>query len=145
MPTISLGQALRNAIESEDAANRFYKLLAESTADEGAKSFLESMAKEEALHSKQIKELAQKTLPDVTISNLPDDNTELVETLPGWRDADDIDFAHALQVAIDAENYAALFYDTLADTFEPGPAQELFQAISKTEEKHAENLRKMMG
>ena len=34
MPTISLGQALRNAIESEDAAKRFYTLLAESTSDE---------------------------------------------------------------------------------------------------------------
>lgn len=144
MPTISLGQALRNAIESEKAANSFYSLLAESTADREATSFLESMAKEEALHAKQIEELAKKTLPDITIANLPDDNTELVETMPGWADTDDIDVAHALQVALDAENYAALYYDTLADSFEPGPSQELFRTISKTEEKHAENLRKMM-
>lgn len=142
MGAILLEQALRNAIESEDAAERFYALLADSTEDRRTKDFLLAMAKEEAAHKRQIETLAaqvaSRSLPD-----LPDGKVELVETRSEWSDLDKLDFGSALAMAIEAEDFAALFYDALAASFESEKEKAVFSSIARTEERHAQRLREM--
>jgi rubrerythrin len=138
--TISLEQALRNAIEAEDASARYYTLLAESAGDEGSRALLEEMAHDETMHKDQIGKLARE-MTDRPLPNIPDDSCELVETRAEWAHAEKIDRNDALRIAIEAEEFAALYYDAIASTFEPGATQKLFETLARTEEQHAKRLR----
>jgi len=140
MGTISLEQALRNAIEGEDCANRYYTLLAESTDDPEARKFLGEMAREEAAHKKQIEAMAS-TVTDKQLPDLPDDNVELVETREEWAHADNIDFDSAVGIALEAEEFAALYYDAVASSCGDPKMKNAFEMIARTEEKHAAHLR----
>lgn len=142
MSIISLDQALRNAIESEDAANRFYTLLAESTEDAQARRFLEEMAREEATHKARIEALAKEAV-DRPLTGIPDDRVELVETREEWAGAEGLDLERALAMAIEAEDFAALFYDAVASTCDDPELRKTFEALARTEERHAERLRAM--
>ena len=138
MTKLSLEQAIRNAIEVEEAAARFYKLLADSTADVKAKKFLEKMIAEEQGHARAIEDMG-KELTNGKIPGRPDDNCEIVETAPEWAYMDDISYGQALEIALDAENHAALYYSAVADGF-TGPVSEFFRSLSSTEEQHIKNL-----
>lgn len=141
MPQISLAQAIRNGIATEEAAERFYKLLAESTDDPEARSFLTKMARQEHEHAALIAELG-KRLHAGALPQRPDDNVELIETAPEWANVDNVSFKEATNLALELETHAALFYDAIADSCE-GPVKELFGALAKLEERHAEIIRKM--
>jgi rubrerythrin len=114
MATIAFAQAVRNSVAAEQAAARFYTLLAESTDDASARTFLEEMAAQEVRHAEAIEELGRK----MDAGDLPpraDENVELIETAPQWAFVDNIPLAQALQLAVDLEIQAALYYDALAD------------------------------
>ena len=143
MTTLDLGQALRNAMTAELSAKSFYTLLADSTEDPKAKKFLKKMASQEESHHEQIREYASSA-PEIEIPNLPDDNAELIETMPEWHDVDNIDYDNALRVALDAEHHAAMTYDAIADAIADESGRELFRKIAKTEEQHAANLEELM-
>jgi len=139
MPHITPNQAIRNAIEAEHAAARFYTLLAESTEDATSRAFLEDMADNERLHARQIREAGEKLVIG-PLAERADSDMSIVETLPDWRFVDDIGMHDALQVALAAEEQAALFYDALADYFDE-PLKAFFLELAKTEEAHAVALR----
>ncbi len=132
-------QAIRNAIEAEYAAARFYSLLAESTADRRSRAFLEDMAGYERLHARHIRELGA-VLVDGPLAEHADSDIGLVETLADWRFVDDIGIPEALAVALAAEEQAALFYDALAEYFDE-PVKTFFLDLAATEEAHAAALR----
>ena len=139
MGQISLEQAVRNAIEVERAAERFYGMLAESTDDAEARRFLFKMRTQESEHAKQIQQMGQK----IVAGELPfraDDNMELVETAPEWAFTDDLSFDDAITLAIELEDHAAMFYDALASSTK-GAIAEFFGELVKQEEMHASVLR----
>jgi rubrerythrin len=141
MAAISISQAFRNAIEVERAANRFYSLLADSTEDADAKSFLVEMASQELQHANEIEELARKA----ESGELPlraDDNMEAVETAPDWAYVDGISYDDALGVALEAEQHACLFYEALADSTQ-GPLNEFFVKLSRMEQAHVTAIAKL--
>lgn len=139
MPKITPNQAIRNAIEAEHAAARFYTLLAESTDDDGSRAFLEDMAENERAHARQIREVGEKLVAG-PLAAQADSDMALVETLPDWRFVDDIGMGQALEVALAAEEQAALFYDALAEYLDE-PVKGFFLELAKTEEAHAAALR----
>lgn len=139
MPKITPNQAIRNAIEAEHAAARFYALLADSTQDEPTRAFLEDMADNERLHARQIREVGEK-LVQGPLAERADSDMALVETLPDWRFVDDLGMQQALEVALAAEEQAAIFYDALADYLDE-PVKSFFLELAKTEEAHAVALR----
>ena len=146
MATISLVQAIRNALEAEDAAARFYDLLAHSTDDRQARNFLLAMAEDEKRHHQQISRLALKAA-DQPLPDIPDDNCELVETAPEWAELDQLDYDSALAVALEAEEHAELFYDALAGALqgrEGDEGKKFFQDLAATERQHATRLRQLM-
>jgi len=141
MQKLNAAQALRNAIEAEKAAERFYRLLAESTEDPEARIFLFAMADSENAHANSI-ETSARTIFHGPLPQSADFDVSVVESLPDWRFADNTTLAQAVQIAKGAEVQASLYYDALADCFE-GPMKDFFTDLALTEENHAKQLDKM--
>ena len=142
--TMTFERALRNAIEAERASARFYELLRDSTSDPEAKSFLTKMANDESSHARAIEDLGRK-LAKNELPLRPDDNVELVETSTEWADVDEIVFEDALQVAMEAETQASMYYSVLADLFTDQRYRDFFSDLSRTEDSHHRNLEHMQG
>ena len=143
MSTVTLAQAVRNALEAEQAANRFYTLLAESTADGTAQAFLERMAAQEQEHFDGITEFARK-LDAGELPTQADWNVETIETQPEAAFLDNLDFAQSLKLALDNEHHAALIYGALAEAAD-GEAADFFGLLARGEEEHAEVLEKLLA
>jgi rubrerythrin len=142
MGKVTIEQAIRNAVEAERAAARFYSLLGDSTEDPEAKLFLEQMHDDELKHAAAIEHLAQ----GITSRDLPahaEEGYAVVETAPAWKYVDGIDYLSALRVALEAEQSAALYYGAVADAF-MGEQKQFFEDLSLTEEKHAERVQQMI-
>ncbi len=58
--SITLEQAIRNAVEAERGAHRFYTFIAQNTSDPEAKKFLREMAEQEKNHAELIEKLGKK-------------------------------------------------------------------------------------
>jgi len=139
----SFGQALRNAIEVEKAAEEFYTRLAAATHDQEARGFLENIAFQEREHAGSIEDLAAR-LGAGELPIKPDFNVEVVETSPDWQYHDNISIDEALLVALDNENSAAMYYDALASSCD-GDVRELFETLTRTEEEHARRIEAMQA
>ncbi len=132
--SITLDQALRNAVEAERGASRFYTFIAQNTSDPDAQKFLREMAAEEKKHAEAIEELGRKLI-DGELPLRADAFVAMQETAPGWRFAEDISLIEALQIAAEAEQGAMMYYDMLADCF-PEPHKQVFLGLVKAEEGH---------
>jgi rubrerythrin len=137
-----LKKALRNAIEVERGAARFYQSLASSAGDAEARAFLERMVSDEMAHAEALEQKSRE-LADGKLPDLPDFNMDRVEAIPEWRGVEGITYEQALNVALEAEQHAELFYDALADTAE-GAVQEFFREMTKNEARHVEAVAKQL-
>jgi rubrerythrin len=138
MTAISTSQAIRNAIEAELAAARFYRLLADSTEDRESQAFLSGLADQEVLHAKAIEQKGLE-IADEPLPARADSDVETIETLPEWRFAENLTMLEALEVALAAETQAALYYDAFSDYLD-GPAKAFFAELARTEEEHAKRV-----
>ncbi len=134
----TLGQAIRNAIEIEIAASRFYERLVAKAADKKSREFLREMARQEEEHARTIEAMGER-ITGGEIPASPDDRVQGVETSPDWSLADTIDLQQALHLALEAENNAALYYDAMSDGTS-GEVATFFRDLSETEERHARML-----
>lgn len=136
----TMAQAIRNAIEIERAAGRFYLQLLGMTKDPATRGFLQEMAAQEEDHAKRLEALAAK-IEAGELPASPDDQVHGVETAPGWTCSDEVmlDLRNALTIAIEAENSAALYYDAMADSAE-GEVKKFFLDLVDTENGHARML-----
>jgi rubrerythrin len=143
MGQLTIEQAIRNSVEAERAAARFYELLADSTDDPEAKLFLSKMREDELAHARAIEELGSR----VTNKDLPvraDADCASVETAPAWKYVDGIDYLSALRVALEAEHSAALYYSAIAEAF-VGDEKMFFEDLSVTEENHATRIKEILA
>ncbi len=138
MGTSSFAQAVRNCIDVELAAERFYRLLAESTDDAASTKFLNSLAAQEAEHAARIEALG-KELDAGELPRYSDPGVESVETSPDWAFVDGIGYPDALALALQNEEHAALYYGALADGFD-GVVSEFFTQLAQDEEQHIEAI-----
>jgi rubrerythrin len=134
----TIEQTIRNAIETERAAARFYNGLLPKAADERAREFFAKMVKDEEAHAEAIERMGRR-LGAQELPERPDHNIALVESCPGWSEAESIDLAQALTLAIEAENHAALFYDAVADSVS-GELATFFKDLTEMELGHARRL-----
>jgi rubrerythrin len=138
MPGITLSQAIRNAVETELAAERFYHALAAKTSDPDARQFRLSMADEERDHAADLRMLARRLVDDLPAE--ADRNVSFIEVAPGWAGHAGMTLAEALHVALEAEQNAALTYDALAGSAQ-GEVAGFLRGLVETEESHAERIR----
>jgi rubrerythrin len=135
MSTITLEQAIRDAIEVERAAAQFYEVLGKNTDDPEAVAFLAKMVEEEHAHERAIADMGRK----LTSGELParaSENCEVVESAPDWAYTEGLDYRQALEVALEAEHHAAMFYDAVADGFSEPKVRQFFLGLARTEEQH---------
>lgn len=139
---ITIAQAIKNAIEVERAAARFYVQLQGLATDAETRRFFEGLVRQENEHARIIEQMGQKIhAGELPVS--PDARVASMETAPGWDEAASIDLGEALDLALESENQAALYYDTIADCFE-GALEAFFRDLSRTELQHASSIQKRM-
>lgn len=135
----TIEQAIRNAIETERAAAHFYQTLVPKATDGQTREFLEEMARQEVAHAEAIEEMGKRlTANELPIR--PDFNIDLVETSPEWKNVESVNLVQALNIAVEAENHAALYYDAMADSFDGGEIREFFKKLMDTELQHAAKI-----
>jgi rubrerythrin len=136
--SITLAQAIKNAIAAEQAAEQFYLRLAESCADEKGRAMLRDIAGQERGHAAALEGMAAR----LVAGQLPERADALVrgiESAPAGTDAEGLGLLEALEIAVDAEHSAILYYDALAATA-GGEAALFFEAMGKEEACHAEAI-----
>jgi len=141
--SITLAQAIKNAIAAEHAAEKFYIRLAAGCADEKGRKILTDIAAQERGHAATLEALAAQ----LVAGKLPERADALVhgiETAPAGAESENLGLAEALEIAIDAENSAILYYDALATT-STGEASAFFERMGKEEEGHAAAIRAMLA
>jgi rubrerythrin len=136
--TITVGQAVRNAVAAERAAAKFYRALSALDLSDPVRDFFLEMAEQEDQHAAAI-EANGKRLAGGELPERADMEVKAVETAPEWLVSDSISPEQALQLAKDNEYKASLFYDTLAD-FCPEPEAAFFRQLADTEIEHAKRL-----
>jgi rubrerythrin len=144
MTAITLEQAIRNAIEVELAAARFYENLAERTTDPASRSFLLELREEELGHARAI-ETFGKTLTDDPIPQEAAGHCEIVETSPTWWHASDVSYRQALRVALESERGAAVYYAALASSAPSDRVRSFFERLAETEQGHVRKIRALVA
>ena len=137
--SITLGQAIKNAVEVERAGARFYQMLADKATDERARTFFQKLADDEVCHAEDL-ERQGRELGDQFDNVLSEACTRQVEQAPGWEHVEEITADQAFEIALEAENSAFLYYDSIAD-FATGEVKAFLERLAKVEEGHAATLR----
>jgi rubrerythrin len=141
--SVTLAQAIKNAIAAEQAAERFYLRLASGCADEKGRKILTDIAAQERNHAAILETLAGK----LVAGQLPERADALfhgIESAPAGDNSANLGLSEALEIAMDAENSAILYYDALATT-STGEASAFFEQMGKEEEGHAAAIRSMLA
>ena len=141
--SITLAQAIKNAIVAENAAEQFYLRLAQTCADEKGRALLRDIAAQEQGHASALEGVAVR----LAAGQLPERADALVnriESAPIGYNPEGLDLADALEIAVDAENSAILYYDALAATA-TGEAALFFEHMGKEEQAHAAAIRALLA
>src|ERR1035437_7546690 len=141
--SITLAQAIRNAIAAEHAAERFYLRLAGATTDEHARQILADIAGQEREHATGLEATAVR-LVEGKLPERADLLVNLIESAPGATHASNLSLRQVLAIAVDAENSAIHYYDALATT-STGEASIFFARRGQEEEGHAASIRKLLA
>jgi rubrerythrin len=137
--TITLAQAIRNAIEGEKAAEQFYLELAAASREEETRDLLRQIAGEEREHATSL-ELVGRQLVGGMLPARADMAVAGIEHAPALLGSRDLGYEQALQLAVEAEESAVLFYDGLASSCS-GEVAAFFIRVRGMEEGHAERVR----
>ncbi len=138
MTELTIQQAVRNAVEAERAAARFYRALTVLEIEPEVRAFFEEMADQEDQHAAVI-EQSGKRLIDGDLAEKADSDVHRIEAAPEWLVADTIEASDAVQMALQNEYKASMYYDAIAD-YCPEPEAEFFRKLALTELEHAKKL-----
>jgi len=133
--SITLAQAIRNAIAAEQAAEQFYLRLAQACAEQDGRAVLREIAAQERAHAAGLESVAARLVAG-QLPERPDTLVSGIESAPAATNAAGLGLAEALEIAVDAENSAILYYDALAATA-TGEAAIFFEQMRKEEARHA--------
>ena len=143
MTIISLEQAIRNAIEVEQSAARFYEELASQAVNEDTRAFFRRLREDELEHARAIEQFGRL----LSSSKLPSEASEswkLIETSPVWRHVEGITYDQALEIALESERGAALYYEALASTTASDSVRSFFENLAATEQAHVRQILELM-
>ncbi len=138
MSTLTLDQALANAIAAEEAAAAFYRQLVSNAGDREVAALFTELAVREVAHANSVRYLVDQLLGG-QLDATPDDRMELVESAPAWTYVEGLDLDTAVAVAEECEVHAANYYEAMADAT-VGQVQLFFAKMATDERSHARNL-----
>jgi rubrerythrin len=139
---ITLAQAIRTALEAEHNATQFYEQLATRSAGQRVRQLFDELAAQERDHAARLEALGARD-PAFSSAASVDVRAVQVESSPEWLRAAQIDLRQALQVAIESEHNAQLYYDAMASSC----AREVagfFESMARTEARHAAVLEQLL-
>ena len=132
------GQALRDTIEMQSAAARFYGALASRSTDAAATKLLHDLARVEQLVALEIEkktsQLWSGSLPSFATPSVPS-----IKTAPEW-ESFSLSEDRALALALDCTMRAAHYHRAVAAELD-GQAAEFFEALGTSETQRANMLR----
>ncbi|MBI5486992.1 MAG: hypothetical protein HY905_06640 [Deltaproteobacteria bacterium] len=143
MTGMTLGEAVRNAVEVELAAGRFYDGLVDRARTSEVRRVLESLAGQEFRHARAVRSVGM-LLASGELAAPDDGPLDLVETAPAWMFVEDIGLPEALQVAFEAETHAYIYYDALVDVTS-GSLQGFFRQLKGREEEHVRDVARLIA
>lgn len=135
MRYITYPRAIREAVEAEAAAARFYARLAARSDDPRAKRFFLDMVRVEQQHGGDILVNGHHWIEWAELDGL-DQGYERIETAPGWQDIEGITLREGLNIALECEVRAARYYRHVASLFGRTQAQ-FFLELADEEDRHA--------
>jgi rubrerythrin len=141
--SITLAQAIGNAIAAEQAAEKFYLSLAARCADEQGRKVITEIAAQERDHAARLEGVAARLLAG-QLPEHADAFVHHIESAPIGASPEGLGLEDALEIAIDAENNSILYYDALASTA-TGEAAIFFDHVGKEEEAHAAAVRGLLA
>jgi rubrerythrin len=141
--SITLAQAIKNAIAAEQAAEKFYLRLASGCAEEKGRRTLTEIAAQERTHADILETLAGKLVAG-QLPERADAWFQGIESAPAGDNSTNLGLSEALEIAMEAENSSILYYDALATT-STGEASAFFAQMGKEEEGHAAAIRSMLA
>lgn len=138
MPEMTLEQAVKDAIETERAAARFYSIMQGFTDNEVIRGFLVKMQEQEEIHAAEIEKLASVMGAGAGPGKA---DVGLFETLraPAWAITENMTLGEAVEVALAAERRAADYYSVLSGVV-GGGIGEFFATMAQVEAKHVAAL-----
>lgn len=142
MPRMTLGQAVRDAIEGERQAARLYALLAMKAAPGEARTFLEDMSAQEAQHQLDLERFAESLEQGSVPATRGADLGEVASALPPVP-VEGLAFEAALSLAIEAETHAHALYGIMA-TRTRGMVSQFFQRMAAAELQHSGQLQALL-
>lgn len=142
MPRMTLGQAVRNAIEAEWEAARYYTRLSAHASEDDAQRFLQDMAEQEVEHASDLERFAASLAKGRVPEAASRDVGEMV-ALPALVPGEPLVYEAALALALDAESRAHAAYGALADATD-GPTTAFFTKLALAELQHAEQLQRLL-
>lgn len=141
--SMTLAQAIKNAIAAEHEAEKLYLQLAARCADEKTRKVLTYLAGKERGHATSLEGVANR----LVAGQLPE-QAELpahgIESAKVEASAEELGVAEALALAINAESNALLYYKALASTV-TGEVAIFFEHLVKEEEDHAATLQALLA
>jgi rubrerythrin len=135
----AVAAAIRAALEAELGAARFYRQLEGRAEGSATRAFLGEMIVAEESHARAVEELGQRLEAGVLPVGV-DWRADLLESAPEWANAEEITLREALEVALECELRAGLYYGALKDGSPPGALREFFARMEAAEEEHAKQL-----
>ena len=142
MGRTTLGQAVRNAIEAEWEAARYYSRLVPHAANQDAERFLTDMAGLEFEHARDLERFAA-SLQAGKVPLTPDRDVGELVALPALVPGEPVQYQAALELALDAETRAHAAYAALAERT-GGDVGAFFDKLAATELQHAGQLQGLM-
>ena len=140
---ISLAEAIKNAIVAEQSAEQFYLRLVRLCAEAKGRQIFTEIAAQEHAHAAALEALAVELVAG-RLPDRPDALVQVIESAPLGDNAGSLTLAEALEIALDAENSAVLYYDALATTAS-GEAATFFARMGREEEGHAASILAMLN
>ena len=126
------------AILQEKAAQQFYNKLAGEVLDADVQLFYRTLAEEEQIHEKKLRELKryEYDLNEPDLESLKDSGYLDAMPIPP-----DISLTDAIRYAVKKERSARMLYRTLGQTCKRKELSELFTELADEEEAHADYFR----
>ncbi len=130
----SIAEALDFAIGEEEKAAAFYESLAERVTGSGMKATLLAFAGEEKLHKARL--LRVKAGAASLSATTPVADLKISDYLVDAQPAADMDYQHALMVAMAKEKAAFRLYHDLAGQTQDDELRQTFLGLAQEEAKH---------
>jgi rubrerythrin len=143
MGSVTAEHAVQMAIESQAAAARFYRFLAERTDDSKNRAFLNAMSDLQRHQGQDLKAIDGVFAGRISLAD-PNSRGSVHTPAPAWVCAEDEGVREAMNRATEIGRQASMFFDSVADQFSP-PASDYVRMMARSKQCFADMVESAMS